>query len=102
MVNPSFGGFFPPDFPVPIPVPTPDPRPFSLLSRQLMRALALHDAAGALAEREGRRQVRGAALKAAAVTLRHLEALADLEAEYGPLPQAPIGPPRERQRKEKS
>jgi thiol-disulfide isomerase/thioredoxin len=96
VLNPYLGGLKPSDIPIPIPVPTPDPRPYSLHSRQLMRALALHDAADGLAEREGRRQVRGAALKAAAVTLRRLESLADLEAEHGPLPLPPIGPPRER------
>jgi hypothetical protein len=96
VVNPNLTDPIPKDFPVPVRIPPPGPKPLGLLSRQLMRALALHDAADALAEREGRRQVRGAALKSAAATLRRLESLAALEAEHGPLPQPPVGPPRER------
>lgn len=102
VLNPSFGGVKPGDFPVPIPVPTPDPRPYGLHARQMMRALALYDAAGGLAEHEGRQQVRAAALRAAAATLRRLETLETLEAEHGPLPQAPVGPPREGRRRDRS
>lgn len=95
MLDPDVNDPLPKVFPVPVRTPPPWPKPLSLLSRQIMRALALHDAAAALADRDDRRQVRGAALRAATATLRRLESIAAVEAKHGPTPQPAVGPPRD-------
>jgi thiol-disulfide isomerase/thioredoxin len=96
MVNPSFNGLTRADIPVPIPFPGPDPKPFSLMSRQVLRALALHDAAATLASHDARAQVRSAALDVAARGLKRMQSLAALEREHGPTPRPVPLPSRER------
>jgi thiol-disulfide isomerase/thioredoxin len=76
----------PKEFPTPIRVPPPWPKPLGLMSRAVVRALAIHDAATGLAHHEASTTIRSAALKAAAASLRRMESLAALEAEIGPLP----------------
>jgi thiol-disulfide isomerase/thioredoxin len=83
----SFPPYGPPkDFPTPVRIPPPGPKPLSLMSRAVVRALAIHDAASGLAHHEASTAIRSAALKAAAASLRRMESLATLKAELGPLP----------------
>jgi hypothetical protein len=56
------------------------------MSLEVVRALAIHDAASRLADHEARTTIRSSALKAAAASLRRMESLTALEAEIGPLP----------------
>jgi hypothetical protein len=58
----------------------------SLMSREVVRALAIHDTASRLTQHEARTAIRSAALKAAAASLRRMESLAALEAEIEPRP----------------
>jgi hypothetical protein len=80
----------PKDFPTPVRTLPPGPKPLSLTSRAVVRALAIHDAAGSLVHHEASTEIRSAALKAAAVGLRRMEAMAALEAELGPLPAVAV------------
>jgi thiol-disulfide isomerase/thioredoxin len=84
LVFPPYGP--PKEFPTPVRVPPPGPKPLSLMSRAVVRALAIHDAAADLAHRDAATLVRSAALKAAAASLRRMESLAALEAERGSAP----------------
>jgi thiol-disulfide isomerase/thioredoxin len=77
---------FPREFPTPIRVPPPGPKPLGLMSRAVVRALAIYDVAAGLAHHEASTTIRSAALQAAAASLRRMESLAALEAELGPLP----------------
>lgn len=95
MVNPNFNGLTRTDIPVPIPFPGPDPRPFSLMSRQVLRALALHDAAATLPTHDARAQVRSAALDMAARGLKRMQSAAALEREFGSAPRSVPVPGRE-------
>jgi thiol-disulfide isomerase/thioredoxin len=85
VVNPAFTGWPFKDPPVPVPFPGPDPKPLSLISRQVLRALALHDAAQSLKPHQARLEVRSAALEAASAGLARLKSLAALERELGRL-----------------
>lgn len=96
VVNPSFTGLGPKDIPIPIPFAGPDPKPFGLMSRQVVRALALHDAAATLATHDARAQVRSAALDMAARGLKRMQSLAALERELGPAPRSMPLPNRDR------
>jgi thiol-disulfide isomerase/thioredoxin len=79
------------DPPVPVdPDPFP-PRPYRMvgldhMSREVVRALAIHDGAANLVDHETRTAIRSSALKAAAAGLRRMESLAELEGQLGPLP----------------
>ena len=84
MLNPNFNGLTRADIPVPIPFTGPDPKPLSLMSRQVLRALALHDAAATLATHDARVQVRSAALDVAARGLKRMQSLAALKRKLGP------------------
>jgi thiol-disulfide isomerase/thioredoxin len=87
VVNPSFTGLTRKDIPVPIPFTGPDPKPLSLMSRQVLRALALHDGAATLPTQDARAQVRSAALDVAARGVRRMQSVATLERELGPAPR---------------
>jgi hypothetical protein len=83
---PSYAGW-PPEFPTPVGgKPKPDPKSLSLMSRQVLRALALHDSAASLADHAARNAVRKAALESAATGLKRMEQANTLAAELGPLP----------------
>jgi hypothetical protein len=56
------------------------------MSREVVRALAIHDGAANLVDHETRTAIRSSALKAAAAGLRRMESLAELEGQLGPLP----------------
>jgi thiol-disulfide isomerase/thioredoxin len=87
-LNPAFAGIWPIVFPVPVDEgPGPIPKRFGLdaMSHDVVRALAIHDAASGLAHHEARTAIRSSALKAAATSLRRMESLATLETELGPL-----------------
>jgi AhpC/TSA family len=85
-IIPSYVGW-PPQFPTPVDLkPKPDPKSLSLMSRQVMRALALHDSAVSLADHAARIAVRKAALESAAAGLGRMEKANKLSAELGPLP----------------
>jgi thiol-disulfide isomerase/thioredoxin len=77
---------FPREFPTPVRGLPPGPKPLGLMSRAVVRGLAIHDAAAGLADHQASTAIRSAALKAAATGLRRMESMAALEAELGPLP----------------
>ncbi len=83
---PAYAGW-PPEFPTPVGgKPKADPKSLSLMSRQVMRALALHDFAVSVADHAARNAVRKTALESAAAALRRMEKANKLSAELGPLP----------------
>jgi len=95
---PAYAGW-PPELPTPVEGP-PQPRPkwLSLMSRQVLRALAVHDSAAGLADRETRGAVRKAALKSAAQDFKRLQKASALAAELGQLPPYVVAASRERKK----
>ncbi len=65
------------------------------MSRQVLRALALHDAAATLPTHDARAQVRSAALDMAARGLKRMQSLAALKRKLGPTPRSVPLPNRE-------
>ena len=81
---PGYAGW-PPEFATPIKgPPQPWPKGLSLMSRQVYRALAVHDSAAGLADHETRSAVRKAALKSAAHDLKRMEKASALAAGRTP------------------
>lgn len=90
---PAYAGW-PPEFATPVRgPPQPWPKGLSLMSWQIMRALAIRDSAAGLDDHETSSAVRGAALRSAAQDLRRMEKASALIAELGPLaPHAAVAP----------
>lgn len=95
---PAYAGL-PPEFATPVKgPPQPWPKALSLMSRQLMRALVVHDSAAGLADHATRSTVRGAALTSAAQDLRRMEKASALAAELGALPSHAVVLARDRKK----